>query len=102
MGGSGVWGAVVKGYVLLVAAGVAAVVGVLVGVTPLQVRDQGEVISCGSAMLGSNGRLADLACANLSAPLQTLTVVLLVAAAMMIGYGALALRKPDYHARSTA
>jgi zinc transporter ZupT len=86
------WGAMVKGFVLLVAAGVAAIVGVLVGVVPVSVRDQGEVIACGPALFGDGGRLADLACSTVQQPLQTLTVTLLVAAGIMIVFGFLALR----------
>ncbi len=81
-----------KGFVLMVAAGVAAIVGVLVGVVPVQVRDQGELVACGPAMLGGQSRFADLACSSVHQPLQTLSVVLWVAAAILIGYGALALR----------
>lgn len=77
---------------LLVAAGMAAVVGVLVGVVPVQVYDQGEIVSCGPAMLGSGSRLADLACADVYQPLQTLSVMLLVGAAIMIVFGTAALR----------
>lgn len=81
-----------KGFVLMVAAGVAAIVGVLVGVVPVQVSDQGEVVSCGPAMLGGSSRFADLACANVHQPLQTLTVIMVVVAAILIVFGILALR----------
>lgn len=81
----------VKGFVLMVAAGVAAVVAVVVAVLPVQVHDQGEVISCGPAVL-DRSRFADLACADVFEPLQTLSVLLLVAAAIMIAYGTAALR----------
>jgi hypothetical protein len=83
---------VVKGFVLMVAAGVAAVVGVIVGVVPVQVLDQGQWVACGPAMLDGGGRFADLACSGVVQPLQTLAVVLLVAALILIGYGVSALR----------
>lgn len=81
-----------KGFVLMVAAGVAAIAGVLIGVVPVQVYDQGELIACGPAVLGSDSRFADLACTTVYQPLQTLSVMLLVGAAIMIVLGIAALR----------
>ena len=63
-----------KGFVLMIAAGIAAILGVLAGTMPVQVRDHGELISCGPAVLGNGSRLAELACADISAPLQTTAV----------------------------
>lgn len=76
----------------MVAAGVAAVVGVIVGVMPVQVLDQGQWVACGPAMLDGGGRFADLACSGVVQALQTLSVVLLVVALILIGYGVSALR----------
>ena len=91
-----------KGFVLMVAAGVAAIVAAVVGVMPIQVYDQGEPVSCGPAVLDGGRRFADLACAQVHQPMQTLTVVLAVAAAILIGFGIAALRAPaDGGLRST-
>lgn len=91
-----------KGFVLMVAAGVAAIMGVLIGVVPVQVYDQGELIACGPAVLGGDSRFADLACATVYQSVQTLSVMLLVGAAIMIVFGAAALRADPARAVSAA
>lgn len=84
----------------MVTAGLAAVVGVLVAVVPVSVRDQHEVITCGPALL-DGGPMADTACAQVATTMQTWTVLLLLAAGVLIAYGIVALRAEPSHPASS-
>ncbi len=83
-----------KGLVLMVAAGTAAILGVLAGSVPTGGEVDGEAISCGPALFHDWSQLPYLECAEAYEPFQTLAIVFFVGSAILMILGGLALREP--------
>ena len=83
-----------KGLVLMVAAGLAAICGVLVGSVSTGVKVDGQAISCGPALFHEWRGLPYLECAEVYEPWQTLAIVFFVGSVILIILGGLALREP--------
>jgi hypothetical protein len=83
-----------KGLMLMVAAGLAAVCGALVGSVPTSAEVDGQAIMCGPALFHDWSRLPYLECAAVYEPWQTLAIVFFVGSVILMIVGGLALREP--------
>lgn len=78
----------------MVAAGVAAICGALVGSIPTGTEVDGQAIACGPALFHDWSRLPYLECAEVYEPWQTLAIVFFVGSVILMILGGLALRAP--------
>jgi hypothetical protein len=84
-----------KGLVLMITAGLAAILGVLVGSVPVAAAPDGQRISCGPSLIYDWRQLPNLECAGAYEPFQTLAIVLLVGSLILMIFGGRALRQPS-------